>query len=68
MTNTDNQINVIEYVQQIKTELINEIRLMEVNISRKFDEILYIAEAMTNEIKELSKVDNSKGENNNVDN
>ena len=41
-------INVIQYVQNLKSESINSIRLLEVDISRKFDEMLYILEQLTN--------------------
>ena len=39
-------INVIQHVQNLKNESINSIRLLEVEISRKYDEILYILDAL----------------------
>jgi len=44
-------VNVIQYLQQLKKESVNSIRLLEVDITRKFDEVIYIVQTMDDQLK-----------------
>lgn len=48
-------INVIQYVQNLKSDSINSIRMLEVDVSRKYDEIIYIIETLMNKPSEESE-------------
>jgi len=40
------EIDVLDYIQSLKKEHITAIRLLEVDVARKFDEILFILKTM----------------------
>lgn len=61
MENNETQIKVDDYINQLKTDHINAIRLLEVDAARKFDEILFI-------VKTISETKSEQKESINVEN
>lgn len=51
-------VSVIEYIQNLKSEQITKIRMLEVEASRNFDEILFIIKSMNEDKKEPLDVQN----------
>ena len=47
-------INVIQYTEELKKQTINSIRLLEVDVARKFDEIIFIMESLIKEKTDIT--------------
>jgi len=67
MTQNEEQISVIGYVNQIKSNTIKSVRLLETDIARAFDEIIEVASELTKHNIVLTKtIENQSKEINNL--
>jgi hypothetical protein len=55
MINNNDHISVIEYVNQLKTSTIKNIRLLETDVARNFDEVIEICSELVKQNISLAK-------------